>query len=688
MSAEKYATGGARIGYVVNAYPVVSETFLLNELRVLGEHNVPVAVLALGPAGTAIRHGGHQQVHAPVRHPGRISLISAHVHMLLRHPARYVAEFAGLARGGRRRLRRFLLGVWLARAAMDLGVVHLHAYYANQPLEIARIAARMLGLPYSFATHAKDLYTTPVARLRRNLAAARFAVVCHRDGAKYLRGLAGPGAERVQLVYHGTDTALFRPASDSQRATDLIVAVGRLTPKKGFEDFIEACARLRASGRRLRGVIVGDGRLRPELEALIASSGLADTFQITGFQPQETVLSWYRRASIVVAPSRQLDDGNRDGIPNVLVEAMCCGTPIIATDVGGIPEIIADGATGRLVPPCDPQRLAVVMAELLDDPAQARRLGAAAAEAGRAFDFRSTASPLAARFKSIISAPLEAAIRAADDAAWAAGGTATRAQSRLGLQPRRNPAVESRIAQYLVPGLSENRWRSDLARRRLWDELWKAEILERLPAPGSPGRVLDLGCGRGGLSVALKAQGHQVIALDLRRRNCHITQLRAARYGFELPAVVARGELLPLADGTIDIVYCMDVLEHVQQPEKLLAEVRRVLAPGGRCYATVINRWAHRDPHYHLWGINFLPRGLAARYVTWRGRAKSSIRDQQALGDMHYFTYRRFVRLARRLGFEVIDLERPRHAAARVVHATGRRLSLGFNSATLALVAA
>lgn len=417
-----------RIGYVVNAFPVVSETFLLNELRALGERGVPVAVMALDPTQPPVRHAYMAELDLPVtRRPsgeagrgGRIVL--THARLLAARPRAYLAGLAAALAAGlrrparmgldlarlRRRLRSFQRAVWLAGEARRLDVAHLHSFYADRPLAVTVLASRLCGLPYSFAAHAKDLYTTPDSRLRRALAGARFATVCHRHGEQRLRELAGVHAERVVHQRHGTDVALFRPDRSVAREAGLVLAVGRLTPKKGFDDLLQACALLRESTPGLRCVIIGDGRLRAELQADVVRLGLGETVSFRGFQPQQAVAEWYRRASLLVMPSRVLDDGNRDGIPNVVVEAMCASLPVIATSAGSIPEVIEHGVTGVLVPPGDPQQLAAAIAALLRDPQRANQLASAAARAALAMDFRQCVAPLAARFRTCLQLPAAA----------------------------------------------------------------------------------------------------------------------------------------------------------------------------------------------------------------------------------------------------------------------------------------
>lgn len=229
--------------------------------------------------------------------------------------------------------------------------------------------------------------------------------------------------------------------------------------------------------------------------------------------------------------------------------------------------------------------------------------------------------------------------------------------------------VDGELEAAIEPWLEHMRWRTDFEgwrEGRLWQEKRQQGTLKNLraflkTAPRSDGArasakdddslagrlVLDLGCGMGGLSTALALEGADVRSVDFNRHYCHITRLRGMRYGLELAPINAAGEALPFPDAHFDIVMCVDVLEHVRDPEALLSEISRCLKPGGLCQITAINRFAFRDPHYHARLVNWLPRRFADAYLRLFGHTKDNARfkDRQTLQEMHYYTYRGLERL-------------------------------------------
>jgi len=227
---------------------------------------------------------------------------------------------------------------------------------------------------------------------------------------------------------------------------------------------------------------------------------------------------------------------------------------------------------------------------------------------------------------------------------------------------------EAELTRRIDHWLAHMTWRPDFERwraGRIWQERQQDERLRLIARYGGalPGRrILDLGSGMGGTSVALGLAGAAPLAFEYNRAYCDIIRLRAGRYDMNLPVVNGAGEQLPFSDASFDLVIAWDVVEHVQNPALLLADLARVLRPGGRVLLTVINRFAFRDPHYHLPLLNWLPRPLAEAIIEQRGRSKSGadFSDRQRLSEMHYYTMGSFRQLAARYGFRVGDIREDR----------------------------
>ncbi len=224
--------------------------------------------------------------------------------------------------------------------------------------------------------------------------------------------------------------------------------------------------------------------------------------------------------------------------------------------------------------------------------------------------------------------------------------------------------IDEQLAVAIDPWLQHMTWRRDFSawrERRLHQEHYQAERLaqvRRVMGEVQSLRVLDLGAGMGGFAVAVALAGARVTACEYNPAYCRIIRLRAARYRLSLPIINAAGEALPLPNAAFDLVVAWDVIEHVKDPVAVLCELARVLRPGGHALITAINRRAWIDPHYHMRGINWLPRPLAELVIELRGRTKrgAAFRDMQRLSEMHYFHYHELVRLCNQLGFTVTDL--------------------------------
>lgn len=407
------------IAFVLKGYPRLSETFIAEEIAALARAGLPIHIVSLRHPTDRKQHPVHRAIKAPVtylpeylhREPLRVLAAvwrlraSAGLPTLLRRFGRDLRRDMS-----RNRVRR--LGQAFVLAA-EVPARHLHAHFIHTPASVASYAAELTGLAWSCSAHAKDIWTSPDWELRDKLAAARFTVTCTAAGRERLQSLAPP-AIPVQLVYHGlrldrfVPLALPRADRDGQdpAAPVRLLSVGRAVPKKGFDVLLSALARLPA-GLAWRWVHIGGGPELPILKAEADRLGLSGHIDWQGPQDQEAVLGAYRAADLFVLPCRIAADGDRDGLPNVLVEAQSQGLACVSTTVSGVVELIQPGRTGLLVSPDAPEALAEALASLITRPDERKRLG----EAGRRrvaadFDAEAATARLLALFKAHVGLDL------------------------------------------------------------------------------------------------------------------------------------------------------------------------------------------------------------------------------------------------------------------------------------------
>jgi glycosyltransferase involved in cell wall biosynthesis len=290
-------------------------------------------------------------------------------------------------------------------AELPENVNHIHAHFLHTPASVARYAALITGLSWTVSAHAKDIWTIPVWEKRTKLAEARWVVTCTEAGRTHLSNLA-PCRSAVALCYHGLDIERFPAAPPRSSGGDgsdpehpvILLSVGRLVAKKGYEDLLAALALLPPE-LEWRFIHIGGGTLREALTQTAGRLGLSHKIEWRGALAQPDVLSAYREADLFVLASKVAKDGDRDGLPNVLVEAQSQRLACVATDVSGIPELIEEGVTGLLVPPDDPSELAQAIRALIRDPERRAALGAAGERRVRGnFSMRSGIDVLARRF--------------------------------------------------------------------------------------------------------------------------------------------------------------------------------------------------------------------------------------------------------------------------------------------------
>jgi glycosyltransferase involved in cell wall biosynthesis len=300
----------------------------------------------------------------------------------------------------------------LAEQVVLRGIRHLHAHFASSPASVARLASRFAGISYSFTAHAKDIFHEDVRAddLRAKVRDAAGAVTVSDYNLAFLGRLCGDAAEKVRRVYNGLPLDRFRFETPREREPR-VVAVGRLVEKKGFADLIDACRILEESGTLLSCSIIGTGELEADLREQISRSRLEGLVELLGPRPQAEIADRVRRAAVFAAPCVVGEDGNRDGLPTTLLEAMAIGTPCVSTDVTGIPEVVRDGVTGLQVAQRDPAALASAIRRLLEDAELRVELaGNARALVESEFDVHENAARVRELFEPARAVPVRRAV--------------------------------------------------------------------------------------------------------------------------------------------------------------------------------------------------------------------------------------------------------------------------------------
>jgi colanic acid/amylovoran biosynthesis glycosyltransferase len=358
-----------KIGYVLKRYPRYSETFVVNEILAHEAAGLEVEIFALRPPSDTHFQDIISRVRAPVNYLSASGIKAEDFWTALEGAAvSSPGLWTVLGEAGSEDARDVYQAALLARETRLKGITHLHAHFATASTTVARLAAKFSGIPYTFTAHAKDIFHESVCPedFRRKLKDAAGAVTVSDYNLRYLRENYGPAAQRMRRVYNGLDLQRFTYKAPLYRLPK-IVAVGRLVEKKGFADLIGACAALAASGRQITCEIVGSGELEADLRGRIAQSGAGGMVRLIGPRPQAEVVRLVQEAASFVAPCVLGEDGNRDGLPTVLLEAMALGTPVVSTDVTGIPEVLREGETGLLVPQRNPAALAGAISRLTGD---------------------------------------------------------------------------------------------------------------------------------------------------------------------------------------------------------------------------------------------------------------------------------------------------------------------------------
>ncbi|MDT8303601.1 MAG: glycosyltransferase [Sedimentisphaerales bacterium] len=374
-----------KIAYIVSSLKI-SMTFVVNELEAhekAGWQVLPLVSCKPGPLENLSEVMVKWNKRA-VHRPGFLAQIGATLKEIITHPIRFGKVLFWLA--------TLLLHspIEFAKALYELtacccfteecrgfGAEHIHVHFASRSLSLGLMMGMLTDLPVSCTVHAFDIFTRSPGSLTMRLSKCKSIASISQFNVEYLRKKCDNSiSDLCRVVHCGIDAEKFSPVSH-QPESGRIVCVCRLSAKKGLDVAIRACAKLRDNNVKFIFEIAGDGPQRRDLEELIERLHLSDKVKLLGAKPNDQLGGLFSRASVFLMPCVKTSDGDMDGIPVAMMEAMACEVPVVSTTISGIPELVEDGVTGRLAPEKDVDALAQILQELLEDMDKIEQFGKA-----------------------------------------------------------------------------------------------------------------------------------------------------------------------------------------------------------------------------------------------------------------------------------------------------------------------
>lgn len=409
----------SRVAYIMSWFPKLTETFVLREMLELEKLGFHLELYPLRKGDTNLLHDDARP-YVERAHFTRFfswGILLANLLTLLRRPLRYVSTLVTLVRanwGSRRYLTAALLffpkAVYLGRLMRQRGIEHVHAHFASHPAAVAFVIERLNGIGYSFTAHGSDLHRDQ-HMLREKTVAARFVVAISQYNRDMILEVCGAEvAPKVHVVHCGIDHQKFSRARqstpyDQGQGPFRILCIGTLHEVKGQKYLIEACSRLHQRQVEFTCHLLGAGPDESQLRQQVADLGLDSQVIFHGYCEEKTVREQLRLADVLVAPSVFSRDGRREGIPVVLMEAMSCEVPCVASAISGIPELIEDRVSGWLTPPGDSAAIAEALVNLREDAQLRGRLAEAGLQQVRSeFDLSTNATRLGELFDAAVPA--------------------------------------------------------------------------------------------------------------------------------------------------------------------------------------------------------------------------------------------------------------------------------------------
>lgn len=370
------------LGYILKGYPRISETFISNEILLLEKMGFKLRLFPMRHPRENFSHGSVKEIKAQVDYlPTELfldfsRLITPNIFLAVKQSSPYLKTLSYVAAGTHAKnrlatLKHLLQAGYLTNNLLlkDKNIVHLHGHFAHSPTSVTLFASLLSGTPFSFTAHAKDIYTSSREKLKKKIERARFVTTCTGYNEKYLKDIAGNSLTPIFRIYHGIDVSLFKHQKLNTCPGNpyKILTIARMTEKKGLPTLYKALKILQNSGLQFNHTLIGDGDDRQKILNLISSLGLSHNCEWLGTLTHEEVLLHFKKSDLFVLACEIAKSGDRDGIPNVLVESLAMGVPALSTKVSAIPEILLNGKTGITVPPSQPHTMSDAIIRMLKD---------------------------------------------------------------------------------------------------------------------------------------------------------------------------------------------------------------------------------------------------------------------------------------------------------------------------------
>lgn len=402
------------MGMVLKGYPRISETFISNEIKLLEEKGIAVHIFSMRNPRENFTHKSVQAIKAGVTYlpeefwPALPRFVWPNLATAFSYPKGYFKAF-GLA------LRRFLRnhnwmtfkhffqGGYLIYHTHGKNIVHLHAHFAHSPTSVAMFSSEISSIPFSFTAHAKDIYTSDREQIAEKIDKAKFVITCTKYNKSYLEKLVEQ-RQSVHCIYHGIDLALFSSHATTRTPSPpyTFLTIARLVEKKGIPDILQGMSVLAKEGFPFRYVLIGDGDDKEKVMKRIEELGLGAHVNLTGTLAHEQVIEQFKQTDCFVLACKIAQNGDRDGIPNVIAESMALGIPVISTPVSGVPEMITDGETGLLVDGANAQELAAALKRIVTDlPLRDRIIAKGKERVHQVFDNKQLIEELVALYRNL-----------------------------------------------------------------------------------------------------------------------------------------------------------------------------------------------------------------------------------------------------------------------------------------------